>query len=96
MQIAYHEVELELILELYSRGFKVKPEDKVVKYETFIDGNQGKVIYKLFIQQAWMRRAFPFLVSFLLFVQVASLLHEQVVCARLYLDAGFAVRVFAL
>ena len=50
MQIAYHTVDLEAILELYSRGFKVKPEDKVVKYETFIDGNQGKVIYKLFIQ----------------------------------------------
>jgi hypothetical protein len=62
MQIAYAEFELKAIIDLHATGLKVKPGDRIIKTESFIDVMQGKVLYRVFIEQAGEDEAKPLIV----------------------------------
>lgn len=62
MQIAYAEFELKSIIDLHATGLKVKAGDKIIKTESFIDPFQGKVLYRVTVQEAGEDEAKPLIV----------------------------------
>jgi hypothetical protein len=62
MQIAYAEFTLTEILNLYATGLKVKEGDKIIKTENFVDVTQGKVLFRVYVQEAGEDQPAPLIV----------------------------------
>jgi len=50
MEIIYQEVKLSTMLSLYTDGFVLKDGSRLFQFETCVDVNKDKVIFKLIIE----------------------------------------------
>lgn len=49
-QIFYQEVEIQTVLDAYSRGYNPPNEGKIMKAESNYDPRTGKVWFKLYVE----------------------------------------------
>ena len=51
IKIEYQDISIAQVIEFFVDGFKLKKNQKILKYEHFYDPHKGTVILKLFISE---------------------------------------------
>jgi len=52
MRIEYQESQIIDVVSNYVLGFKPKKGQRIASYEFFLDPTQGKIVFKLFVEDA--------------------------------------------